>query len=66
MEERIRIQEDIGLSDIFRILLRKVKILILALIIGAIVGGCIGLVKTRNVHYYGTSVDFYVNPKTDE
>ena len=66
MEERIRIQEDIGLSDIFRILLRKVKILILALIVGAIVGGCIGLVKTRNVHYYGTSVDFYVNPKTDE
>ncbi|MBE5751932.1 MAG: hypothetical protein E7357_05920 [Clostridiales bacterium] len=66
MEERIRIQEDIGLSDIFRILLRKIKILILALLLGAIVGGGIGLAKTRNVHYYGTSVDFYVNPKTDE
>lgn len=66
MEERIRIQEDIGLSDIFRILVRKIKILILALIVGAIVGAGIGLVKTRNVHYYGTSVDFYVNPKTDE
>jgi capsular polysaccharide biosynthesis protein len=66
MEERIRIQEDIGLSDIFRILLRKIKILIVALLLGAIIGGGIGLMKTRNVHYYGTSVDFYVNPKTDE
>ena len=66
MEERIRIQEDIGLSDIFRILLRKIKILILAIVIGAIVGASIGLMKTRNVNYFGTSVDFYVNPKTDE
>ena len=65
MEEPIHAHEEIGLSDIFRILLRKLKVLILALLIGVIVGAGFGVMKTVNVNYYGTSVDFYVNPKKD-
>ena len=38
MEENIRTQEEISLGDIFRILLRKIKVLVLALVIGAVVG----------------------------
>ena len=65
MEENIRTQEEISLGDIFRILLRKIKVLVLALVIGAVVGAGFGVVRTYNVKYYGTTMQFYVNPKKD-
>ena len=65
MEENIRTQEEISLGDIFKILLKKIKVLILALIIGALVGAGFGVIRTFDVKYYGTSVSFYVNPKKD-
>ena len=66
MEENIRTQEEISLGEIFKILWRKVKVLIFALLIGAIVGGSVGVLATMNEKYYGTTVEFYVNPKKDE
>ena len=63
MEENIRTQEEISLGDIFKILFKKIKVLILAVLIGAIVGGGLGVLRTFNVKYYGTSISFYVNPK---
>jgi capsular polysaccharide biosynthesis protein len=65
MEENIRTQEEISLGDIFRILFKKIKVLILALVIGALVGAGFGVIRTFDVKYYGTSVSFYVNPKKD-
>lgn len=65
MEENIRTQEEISLGDIFRILLKKIKVLIIALVIGALVGAGIGVLTTFNEKYYGTFVEFYVNPKKD-
>ncbi len=65
MEENIRTQEEISLGDIFRILLKKIKVLILALVIGALIGAGFGVIRTFDVKYYGTSVSFYVNPKKD-
>lgn len=65
MEENIRTQEEISLGDIFRILLRKIKVLVLALVIGAVVGAGFGVVRTYNVKYYGTTMQFYVTPKKD-
>lgn len=66
MEENIRTQEEISLSEIFKILWRKIKVLIFALVIGAVLGGGLGVLTTFNENYYGTTVEFYVNPKKDE
>lgn len=59
-------QEEISLAEIFKALLRKAKVLIIALLIGVIVGASFGVVKTVDVKYYGSRVVFYVNPKKDD
>ena len=66
MEEHIGVKDEITLSELFKILWRKAIVLILALIIGAVAGGAFGVLQTWNVHYYGTTVEFYVNPSKSE
>ncbi len=66
MDENIGVQEEISLSEIFRILLKKIKLLIIVLVVGMIAGGVFGALKTYNVHYYGTTIEFYVNPSRSE
>ncbi len=66
MEEHIGVKDEITLSELFKILWRKALVLILALVIGLIAGGVFGVLQTWNVHYYGTSVEFYVNPSKSE
>ena len=66
MEERIGVKDEITLSELFKILWRKALVLILALVIGVIAGGVFGVLQTWNVHYYGTTVEFYVNPIKSE
>ena len=65
MNENMRAQDEISLAELFKALLRKIKVLVLALLIGVIVGASLGVVQTINVKYYGTKIDFYVNPKKD-
>lgn len=55
--------EELSLADIFRTLLQKIKLLILVLLAGVVVGGSFGFITTMNTHYYGTDIQFYVNPK---
>ena len=62
MEEYLGVKDEITLSELFKILWRKALVLILALVIGLIAGGVFGVLQTWNVHYYGTSLEFYVNP----
>ena len=59
---------ELSLVDIFRLLLRKMKWLILITLIGAFVGAGLGFIKTHDKKYYGTTVKFFVNPsgKTSE
>lgn len=66
MEEQIGVKDEITLSELFKILWRKALILTLAFVIGLIAGGVFGVLKTWNVHYYGTTVTFYVNPSRNE
>ncbi len=68
MEQKdVQVEEGIRLSDIFKLLLSKIKLLILVLVAGAIVGGSFAVWKTHDVKYYGTSLAFYVNPdKSDD
>lgn len=66
MEEQIGVRDEITLSELFKVLWRKALVLILATVIGVIAGGVFGVLQTWNVHYYGTTVEFYINPSKSE
>ena len=63
MEEKIQVEEGISLLDIIRVLFSKIKILILVVLIGGIAGAGLAIWSTHDVKYYGTTVEFYVNPE---
>lgn len=63
MEENKQTEESTSLLDIIKLLLSKIKILILVVVIGAIVGGGLAVIRTINIDYWGTTVEFYVNPE---
>lgn len=66
MEENVRKTDELSLLDILKLFWRHIKLLILVLLGGVIVGGSIGAISKYNVNYYGTSLTFYVNPYIDE
>lgn len=61
MQEEKQTENEISLSDIFRALLGKIWILIVTLVAGVIVGMSFGYVKYHSVHYYGTTVKYFVS-----
>ena len=65
MSEQIQ-REEFSLLDLLKVLWSKAKLLILILICGGIIGGAFGVVTTVNENYYGTSLEFYVNPTRPE
>ncbi len=62
-QKELPAEEGIRLGDIFKLLLGKIKLLILVVIIGGILGGSFAIWRTIDVNYWGTTVEFYVNPK---
>ena len=66
MEENVRKTDELSLLDILKLFWRHIKLLILVLLGGVIVGGSIGAISKYNVNYYGTNLTFYVNPYIDE
>ena len=62
MKEQVQ-TEEFSLLDLLKLLLSKIKWLILVVIVGGLIGGAFGVFATINVNYYGTSLEFYVNPK---
>ena len=64
MEENLQNNEEgLSLIDIIRVLFSKIKLLILVVLLGGICGGTFGVIHTMDMKYYGTSVEFYVNPE---
>lgn len=63
MEEKFQADEGLSLMDIVRLLLSKIKLLILVVLLGGILGGVFAIWRTIDINYYGTSVEFYVNPE---
>ena len=64
MQENVQKEEGgVSLLEILRLLLSKIKILILVVIAAAIAGGSFGLWNSWNDLYFGTQVEFYVNPE---
>lgn len=63
MEEKFQADEGLSLLDILKLLLSKIKLLILVVLIGAIAGGAFAIWRTVDINYYGTTIEFYVNPE---
>ncbi|MBO5736265.1 MAG: hypothetical protein J6S04_00515 [Clostridia bacterium] len=64
MEENLQNNEEgLSLIDIIRVLFSKIKLLIIVVILGGILGGAFGIWHTIDMKYYGTSIEFYVNPE---
>ena len=63
MEENLQTEEGISLLDIVKLLLGKIKLLILVGIIGGFLGGMFAVWRTIDINYYGTTIEFYVNPE---
>ena len=53
----------ISLLDVLHLLLSKIKLLILVVLVGGLLGGAFAVVRTMDVDEYGTRVEFYVNPE---
>lgn len=62
MEEKNQ-HEGISLVDIIRLLFKKLWLLIIVTIIGGVLGGMYAIRKTEDINYFGTKVEFYVNPE---
>ena len=65
MSEQIQ-TEGLSLTNIFKLFLSKIKLLIIVLICGVIAGGAFGLIRSNGVNYYGTRLEFYINPETSD
>ena len=63
MEEKVQVEEGISLLDIVRLLLKKLFILILVGVVSGFFGGFVAVAKTIDIDYWGTTVEFYVNPE---
>ena len=63
MEEKFQKEEGISLMDIVRLLFSKIKLLILVVILGGLLGGAFAVWRNIDVKIYGTEVQFYVNPE---
>lgn len=66
MEDNRQVEEGSSLLDIVRLLLSKIKYLILAVLVGGILGGALAVWRTIDINYFGTRVEFYVNPEKPE
>ena len=58
--------QEISFKQIIKILVPKFKLLVLLVLIGAICGGSVGAARTYSGRYFGTTIEFYVNPKRSD
>ena len=58
--------QELTFKEVYNILVPKLKLLLVILLIGAVVGGGIGAGRTFSSMSYGTTIEFYVNPKRSD
>ena len=63
MEENMNVENEISLSEIFTLLLKKIKWIIVLCLTACFVGGVFGYAQSYDVVYYGTELTFFVTPK---
>lgn len=54
-------QNEIGISDIFRLLLKKIRTLIVVFLIGGVIGGLFGFFTYKDEKYYGAEVKYEIS-----
>lgn len=54
-------QSEIGLSDVFRILLKRIKLLVAVLLAGVVIGGLFGYFTYKDEKYYGAEVKYEIS-----
>lgn len=54
-------QTEIGLADIFKILLKRIRLLLIVLLVGATVGGLFGYFMYKDEIYYGSKVKYEIS-----
>ena len=62
MQEEMQTEDELSLSDIFRAIWSRIWAIVAALVIGAAAGMGIAFLKYHDVHYYGTTIDYYIAP----
>lgn len=63
MEEKVQVEEGLSLLEIIRLLFSKLLILIFVAVVSGFLGGVFAVVKTVDINYWGTQLEFYVNPE---
>ena len=66
MEERMQIDDGFNLIDLIKVLLNTLKLLILVVICGGLAGAGFAIWRTIDENYYGTTVEFYINPESKD
>lgn len=66
MKEEFQTEDEISLIDIIRTLFERIKLLIIVVLIGGVLGGSIAIASTIDINYWGSTVEFYVNPESSE
>ena len=54
--------QDLSFKQVVKTILPKTKLIVVIIIIAAIIGACIGAASTYAKSYFGTTIEFYVNP----
>ena len=62
MQTNTNSYDELSLWDLIKILLKRWWIILIALVVGVGAGAFTGFLKHHNKTYYGTTVEFYVNP----
>lgn len=62
MQTNTNSYDELSLWNLIKILFRKWWIILIALVVGVGAGALTGFLKNYNKTYYGTTVEFYVNP----
>ncbi len=65
MEEIEQKTSELSVMYVIRLLWSKVLLLLLVLIVGGVLGAALGWFRTHDVQYYGTTLEFYINPRKD-
>ena len=65
MENQV-MKDELSLMDIIKILWRKVKLILIIFLASIVVGGGIGAIMAIGQDYYGTEIQFYINPSEKE
>ena len=66
MKQEFQAEKEISIIEILKALLAKIIYLILALVLGALAGGFYGYYTKVDYKVYGTTLQFYVNPRDDD